>query len=80
MTEEQKLMDWQKKIEDLKTKTTELKTKVNMLEKQLKEEGVKNIAKTMDFINEMEKNAKAIADKISTRIEEIEDEFNLEDE
>ena len=79
-SEEQKLLDWQKKIDELKIKTTELKTKVAMMEKQLKEEGIKDIPKTSAFIADLEKDAREIAEKIKTEIEEIEEDFEIEDE
>ena len=79
-SEEQKLLDWQKKIDELKIKTTELKTKVAMMEKQLKEEGIKDIPKTSAFIADLEKDAREIAEKIKTEIEEIEEDFEIEED
>ena len=79
-SEEQKLLDWQEKIDELKVKTTELKTKVAMMEKQLKDEGIKDIPKTSAFIADLEKEAREIAEKIKTEIEEIEEDFEIEDE
>lgn len=78
--EEQKLLDWQTEIEHLKTKTTELKTKTEMFEKQLAEFGIKDPTKAMDEINKLNKELSEIADRIRSSIEEIEEEFNLEED
>ena len=75
--EEQQLLDWQEKIEGIKTRITELRTKSDMLEKQLKDEGIKDISKAAEFIEALEDKVAEIADKIASSIKEIEDEFEL---
>ena len=75
--EEQQLLDWQEKIEGIKTRITELQTKSDMLEKQLKDEGVKDISKAAEFIEELEDEVAEIAKKIKSSIKEIEEEFEL---
>lgn len=75
--EEQQLLDWQEKIEGIKTRITELRTKSDMLEKQLKDEGVKDISKAAKFIEELEDEVAEIAKKIKSSIKEIEEEFEL---
>ena len=75
--EEQQLLDWQDKIEGIKTRITELRTKSDMLEKQLKDEGVKDISKAAEFIEELEDEVAEIAKKIKSSIKEIEEEFEL---
>ena len=75
--EEQQLLDWQEKIEGIKTRITELRTKSDMLEKQLKDEGIKDISKAAEFIEELEDEVAEIAEKIKSSIKEIEEEFEL---
>ena len=75
--EEQQLLDWQDKIEGIKTRITELRTKSDMLEKQLKDEGIKDISKAAKFIEELEDEVAEIAEKIKSSIKEIEEEFEL---
>jgi len=75
--EEQQLLDWQEKIEGIKTRITELRTKSDMLEKQLKDEGIKDISKAAEFIEALEDEVAEIADKITSSIKEIEEEFEL---
>lgn len=75
--EEQQLLDWQEKIEGIKTRITELRTKSDMLEKQLKDEGIKDISKAAEFIEELEDEVAEIAKKIKSSIKEIEEEFEL---
>ncbi len=75
--EEQQLLDWQEKIEGIKTRITELRTKSDMLEKQLKDEGIKDISKAAEFIEGLEEDVAKIADKITSSITEIEEEFEL---
>lgn len=78
--EEQQLLDWQEKIEGIKTRITELRTKSDMLEKQLKDEGIKDISKTAEFIEALEDEVAEIAEKITSSIKEIEEEFELGEE
>ena len=48
-----------------------------MLEKQLKDEGIKDISKAAEFIEELEDEVAEIAEKIKSSIKEIEEEFEL---
>jgi seryl-tRNA synthetase len=72
----EKLTELQEEIESLKTRTTELETELNLVEQQLKEEGIKDPNKAPDKINQITKSLTKLNETIDKLVDDIKEELD----